>query len=78
MLAAKGFAIFSLSFDETRLALVAARLGHPDFIAGLSVERAVDGTDMDRPNGLRALLHSSFSSQFMASAIVNPATARDQ
>lgn len=78
MLAAKGFAIFSLSFDETRLALVAARLGHPDFIDGLSVERAVDGTDMDRLNGLRALLHSSFSSQFMASAIVNPATARDQ
>ncbi len=77
MLAAKGFAVFSLSFDETRLALIAARLGHPDFLDSLSVEQAVDGTDMDRLNGLRALFHASFSSQFMASATANLASARD-
>ena len=73
-----GFAVFSMSFDESQLAAVAARLGHPDFLDRLSVEQAVDGTDMGRLNALRAVLRSGFSAHFMALAAADPVSAHDR
>jgi len=76
-LSPSGFAVFSLSFDETRFARIAAQLGHPDFVNDLSVEQAVDGTDGARLSALRAVLHAGLSSQFTAFTAANPAIARD-
>jgi AraC-like DNA-binding protein len=77
-LSPSGFAVFSLSFDEPRLALAASRLGHADFLDDLNVEQAVDRVDTNRLQELRTVLHASFSSRFMASTTVDPVSSGDQ
>jgi AraC-like DNA-binding protein len=60
-LSSGGFAIYTLSFQETQLAAIAERLGYPGFFDELCMEKTVDSAGPDSLPDLRALLRGTFS-----------------
>jgi AraC-like DNA-binding protein len=56
-----GFAVFSLSLQESQLAGIAARLGHPDLFDAMGCELAIDAAGTTGLTKLRHLLSRMFS-----------------